>query len=39
VGMNLGLEFIWGGPHTLLSKVHVPIVSNATGSHPTQDKP
>jgi hypothetical protein len=38
-GMNLGLEFIWGGPHTLLSKVHVPIVSNATGSHPTQDKP
>jgi hypothetical protein len=39
VGMNLGLEFIWGGPHTLLNKVHVPIVSNATGSTGTQDKP
>jgi hypothetical protein len=41
IGMNLGLEFIWGGPHTLLNKVHVPIVSNATGSthSETQDKP
>jgi hypothetical protein len=39
VGMNLGLEFIWGGPHTLLNKVHVPIVSNVTGSTGTQDKP
>ncbi|MGA8034990.1 MAG: hypothetical protein WA823_03035 [Candidatus Acidiferrales bacterium] len=39
VGMNLGLEFIWGGPHTLLNKVHVPIVSNVTGSTATQDKP
>jgi hypothetical protein len=39
VGMNLGLEFIWGGPHTLLNKVHVPIVSDVTGSTGTQDKP
>lgn len=40
-GMNVALEFIWGGPHTLLNKVHVPIVSNVTGSTrpPTQDKP
>jgi hypothetical protein len=39
--MNLGLEFIWGGPHTLLNKVHVPVISNVTGSTPkdTQDKP
>jgi hypothetical protein len=33
-GLNLALEFIYGGPHTLLSHHHVPIVSNATGSHP-----
>ena len=33
-GMNLALEFIYGGPHTLLSHHHVPVVSNATGSHP-----
>jgi hypothetical protein len=40
-GLNMALEFVYGGPHTLLSKVHVPIVSNATGStqQPTQDKP
>ncbi len=40
-GMNLGLEFIWGGPHTLLNKVHVPVISNVTGSttKETQDKP
>jgi hypothetical protein len=31
-GLNLALEFIYGGPHTLLHKVHVPIVSGATGS-------
>ena len=33
-GFNLALEFIYGGPHTLLSHHHVPIVSNATDSHP-----
>ena len=33
-GLNLALEFIYGGPHTLLSHHHVPVVSNATGSHP-----
>jgi hypothetical protein len=33
-GFNLALEFIYGGPHTLLSHHHVPVVSNATGSHP-----
>src|ERR1700685_1923869 len=32
--LNLALEFIYGGPHTLLSHHHVPVVSNATGSHP-----
>ena len=31
-GLNLALEFIYGGPHTLLNKVHVPIVSGVTGS-------
>jgi hypothetical protein len=30
--LNVALEFIWGGPHTLLSHHHVPILSNATGS-------
>jgi hypothetical protein len=33
VGLNLALEFIYGGPHTLLSHHHVPVISNATGSH------
>jgi hypothetical protein len=33
-GLNLALEFIYGGPHTLLSHHHVPVVSNATDSHP-----
>jgi hypothetical protein len=32
-GLNVALEFIWGGPHTLLSHHHVPVLSNATGSH------
>jgi len=32
-GLNLALEFIYGGPHTLLSHHHVPVISNATGSH------
>jgi hypothetical protein len=35
-GLNLALEFIYGGPHTLLSRHHVPVLSNATGSHPNQ---
>lgn len=35
-GLNLALEFIYGGPHTLLSHHHVPVLSNATGSHPNQ---
>jgi hypothetical protein len=33
-GLNLALEFIYGGPHTLLSHHHVPVLSNATGSNP-----
>ncbi|HXN97696.1 MAG TPA: hypothetical protein VN881_01395 [Candidatus Acidoferrales bacterium] len=33
-GLNLALEFIYGGPHTLLSHHHVPVLSNATGSKP-----
>jgi hypothetical protein len=33
-GLNLALEFIYGGPHTLLSQHHVPVLSNATGSNP-----
>jgi hypothetical protein len=32
--LNVALEFIYGGPHTLLSHHHVPVISNATGSHP-----
>jgi hypothetical protein len=32
-GVNVALEFIWGGPHTLLSQHHVPIVSTVTGSN------
>jgi hypothetical protein len=35
-GLNVALEFIYGGPHTLLSKHHVPIVSGATGSNDKQ---
>jgi hypothetical protein len=35
-GLNLALEFIYGGPHTLLSHLHVPVLSNATGSHSDQ---
>jgi hypothetical protein len=31
-GMNVALEFIWGGPHTFLARHHVPIISGATGS-------
>ncbi|HEY0703280.1 MAG TPA: hypothetical protein VGD60_10970 [Candidatus Acidoferrales bacterium] len=31
-GLNVALEFIYGGPHTLLSRHHVPIVSGMTGS-------
>jgi len=31
-GLNVALEFLWGGPHTLLSQHHVPIVSSVTGS-------
>src|ERR1700722_427522 len=33
-GLNLALEFIYGGPHTLLSHHHVPVLSKATGSKP-----
>jgi hypothetical protein len=35
-GMNLALEFIYGGPHTLLSRHRVPVLSKATGSTPDQ---
>src|ERR1700689_1172210 len=31
-GLNVGLEFIFGGPHTFLGRHHVPVLSNATGS-------
>jgi hypothetical protein len=31
-GLNVALEFIYGGPHTFLAKHHVPVLSNATGS-------
>jgi hypothetical protein len=31
-GLNVALEFIYGGPHTLLSRHHVPIISTVTGS-------
>jgi hypothetical protein len=37
-GLNLALEFIYGGPHTLLSHHHVPVLSNATGSHSEQQE-
>jgi hypothetical protein len=32
-GLNVALEFIYGGPHTLLGRHHVPVLSNATGSN------
>lgn len=32
-GLNVALEFIYGGPHTFLSQHHVPIVSGVTGSN------
>lgn len=32
-GLNVALEFIYGGPHTFLGKHHVPVLSNATGSN------
>ncbi len=35
-GLNVALEFIWGGPHTFFGHHHVPLVSSATGSHPDQ---
>jgi hypothetical protein len=31
-GLNVALEFIYGGPHTLLSQHHVPVLSGVTGS-------
>jgi hypothetical protein len=31
-GLNVALEFIYGGPRTFLGKHHVPVLSNATGS-------
>jgi nitrate reductase NapE component len=31
-GLNVAMEFIYGGPHTFLAKHHVPVLSNATGS-------
>lgn len=35
-GLNVALEFIYGGPHTLLAHHHVPVISNVTGSDQTQ---
>lgn len=35
-GLNVALEFIYGGPHTFLSQHHVPIVSTVTGSNKQQ---
>jgi len=32
-GLNVALEFIYGGPHTLFGRHHVPVLSNATGSN------
>jgi hypothetical protein len=31
-GYNIAFEFIYGGPHTLLAKHHIPVVSDVTGS-------
>jgi hypothetical protein len=35
-GLNLGLEFIYGGPHTFLAHHHMPVISGATGSKSDQ---
>jgi hypothetical protein len=35
-GFNVAYEFIYGGPHTLLGKHHVPVISNVTGSDKQQ---
>jgi hypothetical protein len=32
-GMNVALEFVYGGPHTFLGRHHVPIFSGARGSN------
>lgn len=31
-GLNVAIEFIYGGPHTLLGRHHVPVISTVTGS-------
>ena len=31
-GLNVALEFIYGGPHTFLGRHHVPVISTVTGS-------
>jgi len=31
-GYNVAFEFVYGGPHTLLAKHHIPVVSDVTGS-------
>ena len=31
-GYNVAFEFIYGGPHTLLGRHHIPVVSDVTGS-------
>jgi hypothetical protein len=31
-GLNIALEFIYGGPHTFLGRHHVPVISTVTGS-------
>src|SRR5271156_3689588 len=31
-GLNVAMEFIYGGPATFVAKHHVPVLSNATGS-------
>ena len=35
-GLNLALEFIYGGPHTFLAHHHMPVISGATGSKSDQ---
>lgn len=32
-GLNIAFEFIYGGPHTLLGRHHVPVISTVTGSN------
>lgn len=32
-GLNVAIEFIYGGPHTLLGRHHVPVISTVTGSN------